>query len=52
LIQTNLLLQSRLDQRSGGRHLSPYVYEYYEVLPLVALSHCASVVATSSSTRP
>jgi hypothetical protein len=52
LIQTDLLPQSRLDQRSGGHHHSPYVYKYYEVLPLVALSRCVSVVAISWSTRP
>jgi hypothetical protein len=51
LIQTDLLSQSRLDQRSEGHHRSPYVYEYYEVLPLVALSHCFGVVATSRSSR-
>jgi hypothetical protein len=34
LIQTDLLLQSCLDQRSGGHHRSPYVYKYSEVLPL------------------
>jgi hypothetical protein len=27
------------------------VYEYYEVLPLVALSRCFGVVATSRSSR-
>jgi hypothetical protein len=48
LIQTDLLPQSRLDQRSRGHHHSPYVYEYYEVLPLVALSCCAGVVALES----
>jgi hypothetical protein len=48
LIQTDLLLQSRLDQRSRGHHRSLYVYECYEVLPLVALSRCASVVALES----
>jgi hypothetical protein len=37
LIQTDLLLQSRLDQRPGDHRCSPYVYEYYEVLPFVAL---------------
>jgi hypothetical protein len=52
LIQTDLLSQSRLDQKSRGHHCSPYVYEFYEVLPLVALSRCAYVVATSRSTRP
>jgi hypothetical protein len=52
LIQTDLLLQSRLDQRSGGHHHSPYVYEYSEVLPFVQPGRCAGVVATSSSTRP
>jgi hypothetical protein len=31
-IQINLLLQSRLDPRSGRSHRSPYVYEYYEVM--------------------
>jgi hypothetical protein len=41
------LPQSRLDQRSRGHHHSPSVYEYYEVLPLVALSHCIGVVTTS-----
>jgi hypothetical protein len=50
LIQTDLLPQSRLDQRSGGHHHSPYVYEYYDVSPLVALSRCTGVVAVSSST--
>jgi hypothetical protein len=51
LIQTDLLLQFRLDQRSGGLHRSPYVYESLEVLPLVAPGRCA-IVATSISTCP
>jgi hypothetical protein len=51
LIQTDLLPQSRLDQRSEGHHRSPYVYEYYEVLSLVALSHCPGVVALMSWLR-
>jgi hypothetical protein len=50
LIQTDLLPQAQLDQRSGGHHRSSYVYEYYEVLPFVALSCCAGVVGTSGST--
>jgi hypothetical protein len=36
---------------SGRNHRSPYVYEYNEVLPFVALSRCTGVVA-SGSTRP
>jgi hypothetical protein len=51
LIQTDLLLQSRLDRRSGSHHHSSYVNEYYEVLPFVALSRSALVVALGS-TRP
>jgi hypothetical protein len=52
-IQTELLLQSRLDSRSGRSHHSPYVYMYYEVCTCGTNSLCrccrTGVVASRSS---